>query len=174
MTTNPDVRLRFRVLKTRGGWAGFVTGPEGLRRCYLPEASEDALRARVAADHPEARENARLEPALAAQLRDYLRGRPVEFDVTIDWEGSGLTGFQRRVYAELLRTGRGETLTYGELARRAGRPGAARGVGTAMARNPYPPIVPCHRVLGSDGSLRGYSGPGGLALKTRLLEIEGS
>ena len=109
MTTNPDVRLRFRVLKTRGGWAGFVTGPEGLRRCYLPEASEDALRARVAADHPEARENARLEPALAAQLRDYLRGRPVEFDVTIDWEGSGLTGFQRRVYAELLKAGK-ETL----------------------------------------------------------------
>ena len=68
--------------------------------------------------------------------------------------------------------GYGKTTSYGELARRAGRPGAARAVGTAMRRNPWPIVVPCHRVLKGDGSIGGYSGRGGVKFKRQLLEME--
>lgn len=81
-------------------------------------------------------------------------------------------GFQTAVYRVVANIPRGSTLTYAEVARRAGRPGAARAVGAAMAANQLAPVVPCHRVVGSDGSLRGYAG--GLPMKRRLLEIEGA
>ncbi len=74
------------------------------------------------------------------------------------------------IYATVAAIPPGETVTYAEVARCVGRPGAARAVGAAMARNPFPPLIPCYRVVGADGSLRGYAG--GLALKRRLLELE--
>ena len=80
--------------------------------------------------------------------------------------------FDARVYAEALKLRPGETVTYGELARRAGAPGAARAVGQAMGHNPFAPIVPCHRVVAADGSLGGFSAAGGAATKQRLLAIE--
>ncbi|MEZ6197645.1 MAG: methylated-DNA--[protein]-cysteine S-methyltransferase [Planctomycetota bacterium] len=163
--------IRFRVVQTEAGWAAYVAGERGLRRAFLPEADEATVRARVAALAPEAVEAPRLRPELARQLREYFRGRDLALDAPIDWEG--ITPFRRRVYEALAATAPGETLSYGELARRAGSPGAARGVGSAMAANPFPPFVPCHRVVGSDGSLRGFSGPGGPLFKARLLELEG-
>jgi methylated-DNA-[protein]-cysteine S-methyltransferase len=81
------------------------------------------------------------------------------------------TPFQRRVWEELRTIPRGTTVTYAELAARIGRPGAARAVGAAVARNPISVVVPCHRVVGSDGSLTGYAG--GLERKRALLELEG-
>jgi methylated-DNA-[protein]-cysteine S-methyltransferase len=84
----------------------------------------------------------------------------------------GGTPFQRRVWEELRTIPRGETLTYGELAARIGRPGAARAVGAAVARNPVSLVVPCHRVVGADGSLTGYAG--GIERKRALLAIEGA
>jgi len=82
--------------------------------------------------------------------------------------------FTRQVLEALLaRVGHGETVTYGELAALAGQPGKARAVGQAMARNPWPLIVPCHRVLGAGGCLTGYTNPHGLPLKELLLQMEG-
>jgi O-6-methylguanine DNA methyltransferase len=80
------------------------------------------------------------------------------------------TLFQRQVWQELRRLPRGQTTTYGALARRIGRPRSARGVGQAMARNSFPPIVPCHRVVGSDGALVGFGG--GLSMKQAMLQME--
>ena len=77
-----------------------------------------------------------------------------------------------QVYRTAQRIPPGETISYGELARRIGRPGAARAVGRALAANPVAPIVPCHRVVARDGGLTGYSGPGGLRTKARLLACE--
>jgi methylated-DNA-[protein]-cysteine S-methyltransferase len=82
------------------------------------------------------------------------------------------TPFQRRVWEELRTIPRGSTVTYGELASRIGRPGAARAVGAAVARNPVSIVVPCHRVVGADGSLTGYAG--GVERKRAILEIEGA
>lgn len=82
--------------------------------------------------------------------------------------------FFKRVYRELCKVPAGQTISYAELARRAGSPGAARAVGQAMARNPHPITIPCHRVVASSGKLGGYSGPGGVAAKRRLLKREGA
>jgi methylated-DNA-[protein]-cysteine S-methyltransferase len=92
--------------------------------------------------------------------------------ITLDLEG--VDPFRRSVYAAAREIGPGETATYGEIALAIGAPEAAREVGTALGRNPVPIVVPCHRVLAADGALRGFSAPGGIATKRRMLEIEGA
>ena len=101
-------------------------------------------------------------------MGQYLAGRRRRFTVPVDL--SGVPAFQRRVLQALRRVPYGRTITYGQLAARAGRPRAARAVGQAMAHNPVPLIVPCHRVVASGGGLGGFGG--GLALKRRLLALE--
>ena len=103
----------------------------------------------------------------AAQLEEYFAGERRDFDVPMELDG---TPFQREVWAELSRIPYGETISYGELARRVGRPSAPRAVGQANGRNPIPIIVPCHRVLASNG-IGGYGG--GLKVKRALLAVEG-
>ena len=105
----------------------------------------------------------------ARQLGEYFEGKRREFDLPLAAAGSD---FQRRVWREIARIPFGETISYAELARRAGAAGSARAAGSATGHNPLSVVVPCHRVVGSDGSLTGYAG--GLERKTRLLEIEGA
>jgi methylated-DNA-[protein]-cysteine S-methyltransferase len=112
-------------------------------------------------------DEARCAPVLA-QLEEYFRGERDAFDLPLAPAG---TEFQRRVWDELARIPFGETVDYGALAARLGRPGAARAVGRANATNPIPIIVPCHRVIGANGSLTGYAG--GMEAKRRLLDLEG-
>jgi methylated-DNA-[protein]-cysteine S-methyltransferase len=107
-------------------------------------------------------------PAVRVQLGEYLAGRRRDFDLPLDLAG---TEFQQLCWQELLRIPFGETRTYGELAQRIGRPAAVRAVGQANHHNPVGVIVPCHRVIGADGSLTGYGG--GLDMKRILLELEG-
>ena len=103
----------------------------------------------------------------ATQLEEYFAGERLEFDVPMELDG---TPFQQEVWAELSRIPYGETISYGELARRVGRPSAPRAVGQANGRNPIPIIVPCHRVLAGNG-IGGYGG--GLKVKRALLAVEG-
>jgi methylated-DNA-[protein]-cysteine S-methyltransferase len=104
-----------------------------------------------------------------AQLGDYFAGRRARFDLPLDLQHG--TGFQQAVWQALLAIPSGATTSYGEIGQRIGRPAAVRAVGAAVGRNPVSVIVPCHRVLGRDGSLTGYAG--GLARKTALLQLEG-
>lgn len=106
------------------------------------------------------------------ELDEYLRGQRREFTVPIDW--SILTPFQREVLERVRDVTYGQTTSYGAIAERMGRPGAMRAVGRANATNPYPIIIPCHRVLGADGRLHGYGARGGLETKAWLLRLEGS
>ena len=102
-----------------------------------------------------------------------LGGRPADLGhVTLD--DDGIEPFRREVYAATRRIPPGRTATYGEIARAIGRPDAAREVGAALARNPFPIVVPCHRVVGANGKLTGFSAPGGLETKRRMLELEGA
>jgi methylated-DNA-[protein]-cysteine S-methyltransferase len=103
----------------------------------------------------------------ASQLDEYFAGERTDFDVRMEFDG---TDFQREVWTELTRIPYGETISYGELARRVSRPSAPRAVGQANGRNPIPVIVPCHRVLASNG-IGGYGG--GLKVKRQLLAVEG-
>ena len=105
----------------------------------------------------------------AQQLADYFAGQRQHFDLPLDLSAG--SAFQQSVWHALLAIGRGQTESYGELATRVGRPSAARAVGAAVGRNPISIIVPCHRVVGSNGSLTGYAG--GLDRKVALLQLEG-
>ena len=105
---------------------------------------------------------------LARQLAEYFAGRRRTFELTLAPEG---TAFQRATWRALTEIPYGTTLSYGELARRVGRPGASRAVGAANGANPLPIVVPCHRVIGADGSLTGFGG--GLPAKRALLALEG-
>jgi methylated-DNA-[protein]-cysteine S-methyltransferase len=108
---------------------------------------------------------------LVRRLKAYADGSPDDFsDVPIDF--GPVSGFRRRVLEECRRVGYGATISYGDLAVRAGASGAARAVGNCMASNRIPLMVPCHRVVCSDGRLGAYSAPGGVKTKRRLLEME--
>lgn len=106
-------------------------------------------------------------PAVVEQLTAYFAGERTDFDLEVDLAG---TAFQRRVWAALLTIPYGETRTYGEIAEQVGSPGAFRAVGLANGRNPIGIIVPCHRVIGANGSLTGYGG--GIDRKRALLDLE--
>ncbi|RQP25655.1 methylated-DNA--[protein]-cysteine S-methyltransferase [Piscinibacter terrae] len=106
--------------------------------------------------------------AAAAQLADYFSGRSKRFDVPLDLHG---TPFQLGVWKALLGIGQGQTRSYGDIARQLGSPKAMRAVGSAVGKNPVSVIVPCHRVLGTDGTLTGYAG--GVHRKRALLTLEG-
>ncbi len=107
--------------------------------------------------------------AAIGQLGEYFAGRRRSFDLPLAPRG---TEFQRRVWRALTGIPYGTTISYGELARRIGRPSASRAVGLANGANPLPIVVPCHRVIGADGSLTGFGG--GLPIKRKLLALEGS
>jgi methylated-DNA-[protein]-cysteine S-methyltransferase len=102
------------------------------------------------------------------ELDEYFARKRTRFEVPLDPQG---TAFQRKVWKAIARVGFGRTITYGELAKRAGHPGSARAAGAATGRNPIGIIVPCHRIMGSNGSLTGYAG--GLPRKRALLALEG-
>jgi methylated-DNA-[protein]-cysteine S-methyltransferase len=110
--------------------------------------------------------------AAARQVADYVAGKRARFDVPVDL--SGVSAFQRQVLLAASQIPRGQVRTYHQVARDIGRPGAARAVGQALSRNPVPIVVPCHRVLAADGTLRGYLGSSGVATKERLLRLEGA
>lgn len=106
------------------------------------------------------------------QLDQYLRGKRTEFTFPIDWDS--LRPFQRAILRLVHAIPYGETATYGEIATQVGRPRAARAVGRANATNPMPLVIPCHRVIGTDGKLHGYGGGEGLKTKEWLLKMEGA
>jgi O-6-methylguanine DNA methyltransferase len=146
-------------IKTRFGTLGFEVSPNGLTRVLLPCRSASGGGAPLTT----------VEKRVAAALTRYCDGRLKQFGLPLDFGKS--SRFTRRVLDVCARIPFGEVITYGELARRAGRPRAARAVGRVMATNPLPIVVPCHRVVASDGSLHGYGG--GLEMKKRLLKLEG-
>ena len=144
---------------------------KGACKIALPEESEGDffgwLRARFGPQNV-IEDRSRNEGVLA-ELESYLAGELREFDSPLDLRG---TEFQRKVWREVRTIPYGTTCSYRDIAKRIGHPRAYRAVGAANRANPIPIIVPCHRVIGRDGSLRGYGG--GLAMKERLLRLEGA
>lgn len=154
-------------------YGGVVAGERGLLAVFLPTGeSPGEMLAAIAREFPRAAGESPPTRETAALLESYFAGEEVTFDLPID--GSGFTPFQRKVYAAVARISYGELRTYRDIAREMGSPGSARGVGSAMARNPLPIIIPCHRVIGTSGALTGYSAPGGVETKKRLLLLEGA
>jgi methylated-DNA-[protein]-cysteine S-methyltransferase len=152
------------------GWLAAVAGGQGLLS-VLSAMDRETLTAEMEQRYPgilPGREGA--ASAALKQLREYFSGSRRKFQLQLDF--GTLPHFTIQVLKALEQIPFGETVTYGALAGRAGRPGAARAVGGVMAANPFPLVLPCHRVLGAGGKLTGYSGGGGLATKQWLLEFE--
>ncbi|HEY9552417.1 methylated-DNA--[protein]-cysteine S-methyltransferase [Allosphingosinicella sp.] len=151
-------------------WRGsFVVG------AALPEGSDAETRQRLVRRFPDASEGdppAWVRAAIEA-VRELLSGAPADLSF-IDVDLSGTPGFERQVYAAARAIPPGAVQTYGELAQAIGTPGAAQAVGRALARNPVPIIIPCHRILASAGGSGGFSAPGGVSTKLKMLEIEGA
>jgi methylated-DNA-[protein]-cysteine S-methyltransferase len=169
---NEQVSRRVVVFPSELGWMA-AAWADGLlvEVTFGRKSPQDALKALECGNGDTVEPNSQ-EKRLIARLQAYATGARDEFDdVSLDL--SHLTDFQRRVIARCRRIPFGKTLTYAQLAAKAGSPRAARAVGNVMAANRFPLIVPCHRVVGSAGSLGGYSAPEGTRMKLRLLEQEG-
>jgi methylated-DNA-[protein]-cysteine S-methyltransferase len=129
--------------------------------------TDDGAVSRLEFGAGERSDDPRFEPAVT-QLDEYFAGERTTFDLPLEPDGGST--FERRVWAELMQIPYGETASYGEIATRIGHPGKARAVGRANGRNPVAIVCPCHRVIGSDGSLTGFGG--GLENKRTLLDLE--
>ena len=169
MTARPPEALTLDRVQTPIGTALIVTDEAGVLRAFNWTDYEDAMRAWIARRYPRAALTEGRSPARPA-FEAYFAGDVSALDA-VAWHGAG-TDFQRKVWAALCGIPAGETISYAELARRIGRPTAVRAVGLANGSNPVAVIVPCHRVIGSNGSLTGYGG--GLHRKRWLLAHEGA
>ena len=173
--------VRVVRVRTALGPVTIAATSRGVLASSLPGGSSERVRDYVRRRLPRARllesddrgSSGDAAAALAARAaraaRDYLAGQRRTLDVPLDLRG---TPFQQQVWSELRRVPFGRTISYAELARRAGWPGAARACGSANGANPAPLFVPCHRTIASDGTLGGFGG--GLPLKRRLLQLEGA
>ena len=161
----------YHLFETKLGRCGIAWSDDGITRFRLPDPDRDAadgvLGAKAAPHEP--------PPEIAAAIgaaQRYFGGERIDF-AKIGLDLAGVDPFRRSIYDALRAVAWGETVTYGELAQRAGSPGTAQDVGVAMARNPVPLIIPCHRVLAAGGKLGGFSAPGRTAAKERMLALEG-
>lgn len=166
---------QFAVFDTAIGCCGMAWGTAAIAGVQLPERGAARTRRRLCRRFPEATEG--VPPAFVAVaihgLSALLRGEPAVL-AALPLELDCLPPFDRRVYALTMAIPRGKVRTYGELAVELDQPGGAREVGAALGRNPFPLIVPCHRVVAAGGRLGGFSAAGGAIAKRRLLEIEGA
>jgi methylated-DNA-[protein]-cysteine S-methyltransferase len=165
----------FALFETAIGHCGIVWSERGVAGVQLPERNEQATRNRILRRFPGAREAGPLGVVLRAidDIVALLGGEPRDLThVTLDTED--MADFNRRVYAIARTIPPGATLSYGEIAERLGDRALARDVGQALGQNPIPIIVPCHRVLAAGGKTGGFSAPGGVVTKLRLLTIEGA
>jgi len=165
----------YALFDTPIGCCGLAWSAAGITGMHLPGATRDATRASLKRRFPAARETP--PPAEVQRAIDGIQallqgGHDALRDVVLDMDD--IPEFHRRVYELSRWIDPGATLTYGEVADRLGEPGAARAVGQALGRNPFAIIVPCHRVLAAGGRPGGFSAPGGVSTKARLLEIEGA
>lgn len=172
--------MYYSIVKTRLGWCGIVSNNGLIKRIVLPSTNKRLVLQGIQKEYPEATENSSGLKKSSQVIVDYFNGKAKRLDFPIDLKG--YTNFERQVYKNLCRVPYGEMTTYGKLAKSVGKPKAARAVGNALAKNPLPLVIPCHRVVKSDGSIGNFSviptadppgrTSGGVALKKQLLELE--
>ena len=165
----------YTLFDTELGRCGIAWGERGIAAVELPGSSDATTRRRLRRSAPGATE---VEPpadvaAAIAAITRLLAGEPEDLSsVVLDMDD--VPEFHRRVYDTARTIPAGETRSYGDVATALGEPGAAQAVGKALGRNPFPIVVPCHRVLAANGALHGFSAPGGLETKRRMLALEGA
>ncbi len=166
------LEVRYAAFLTPWGWCAAAKTERGLCEFALPVSRQEDAEKGILARRPGARRDPGAFADLATAVEKYFNGWTVSFDLfPIDlW---GASSFRERVWSLTRRIRYGQVRSYRWISLEIGRPGAARGIGAALGANPMPLIVPCHRVVASDGTLRGFSAEGGLDTKARMLELEG-
>jgi methylated-DNA-[protein]-cysteine S-methyltransferase len=163
--------MRYALVDTALGTFGIAWTEAGVARVALPGRDRARTEIWISRDPAEPGFPDGVLAGLPERIRRYAEGERIDFtDVPLDLDG--IADFNRQAYAELLKVGYGVTTTYGAIARTLGDVTLSRAVGQAMGANPIPLIIPCHRVLGADGKTGGFSSPGGVTAKMRMLALE--
>ena len=165
--------MKYDIFDTALGPCGVRWSPRGICGVQLPMADADTLTDKMRQDGAEAGRPTRAVGVAMRKMQRHLDGR-LDPLTSLELDLSALTPFRAAISQVLRTVGPGQTITYGELARAVGKPGATQAAGSAMANNPLPLVIPCHRVLAAGGSLGGFSAHGGVSTKLRLLSVEGA
>lgn len=166
-------QVKYTIFRISGwGYFGLAGSSKGLVRMCLALPRVDMVKGCLLNGLGGAGEYERLYKGLQGQISAYFSGAYVNFDRRVRVDLGGFSPFTRSVLTVCRDIRFGQTISYGRLAKKVGRSGAARAVGAALAKNPLPLIIPCHRVVRSDGEIGGFSAAGGVNLKKRMLELE--
>jgi methylated-DNA-[protein]-cysteine S-methyltransferase len=164
--------MKYAVFKTKWGYFGLAGTEHALCRTELPGPEREKVESRLLSNPGELERDPGFFKPLQEQIMDYFEGSCVNFAPDLPIVLDGCTHFTRDVLAACRAVTFGQTASYLELAAQIGRPDAVRAVGAALAKNPLPLIIPCHRIIRSDSKIGGFSAPGGTATKKRLLQLE--
>ena len=164
--------IKYAIFETKWGHFGLAGTKSGLCRTQLPGPEPKKIESRLLKNLPDAQFDETFFKILQKQIASYFEGSCVNFGTDIPVALDEIGGFSRQVLTACRDIQFGEIISYRGLAAKAGRPAASRAVGNALAKNPLPLIIPCHRVLRTDGKLGGFSAPGGISLKKKMLTLE--
>ncbi len=158
------------TIKTKIGWCAVVATEKVALRIAIGFPERKQLLTQILKEFGSAIEKNPARMSITGEMRHYFSGKKVFLNCAMDW--SSLSPFQQKVYKAAMKVPYGTVETYGNLARRIGCPKGARAVGGALSKNPFPLVVPCHRIVRGDGNLGGFSARGGIVLKKKLLRLE--
>lgn len=164
--------LKYVIFKTKWGYFGLAGTKSVICRTQLPGPEYKQVESRLLKNLPEAQFDKTYFKMLQKQIAAYFEGSCINFNSNIPIILDGLGVFSQKVLTTCRKIEFGQKISYAGLAKKAGRPAASRAVGNALAKNPLPLIIPCHRVLRTDGKMGGFSTPGGISLKRKMLTLE--
>ncbi len=164
--------IKYTIFRTKWGYFGFAGTEHALCRTHLPGPEPEKIKARLLQGVPASEFDRAFFKKMQERVAAYFTGTAVNLGPDIPIDLAGLTPFQTAVLTACRQVQFGQTITYGGLAKKLGQPAAARAVGSALAKNPLPLIIPCHRVIRANNKLGGFSAPGGKNLKSKLLKHE--
>lgn len=164
--------IKYIIFKTKWGYFGLAGTEYALCRTQLPGLKLEKIKSLLLRNFNQPQFDKTFFKTLQEQIAAYFEGIRVHFNNDIPLVLDGFSSFGVSVLTACRDIEFGQRITYGRLAEKSGRPNASRAVGSTLARNPLPLIIPCHRVIRSDGKLGGFSAPGGITLKKKMLELE--
>ena len=164
--------IKYAIFKTKWGFFGLAGTKSALCRTQLPGPEPKKIESRLLKNYPGAQFDETFFKILQEKIALYFEGSCVNFSPDIPAALDGFGVFSRKVLTACRKIEFGQRITYAGLAAKAGRPAASRAVGNSLAKNPLPLIIPCHRVLRTDGKMGGFSAPGGISLKKKMLTLE--
>jgi methylated-DNA-[protein]-cysteine S-methyltransferase len=162
----------YTIFKTEWGYFGLAATKDGLVRTLLPQPNPEKVKSNLLKNFPAARYKRRLFNAFQQQIIAYFRGASLNFSTDVPLVLDRFGPFTKRVLLACRKIPFGQKISYLELAKKIRCPAGSRAVAGALARNPLPLIIPCHRVICSNGKIGGFSTPGGVTLKKRILQLE--